>query len=170
MNRETRNIIKNLRPEELKVLEISGSSWGERESFKSYREAHYPDLDICETSLEETFDLIIAEQVFEHLAWPYRAGRNVYEMLNADGYFLVTTPFLIRMHYCPTDCTRWTEMGMKYFLAECGFSLERIQTGSWGNRACIRANFSKWVNYRPLFHSLRNETDFPAVVWALAQK
>jgi hypothetical protein len=114
--------------------------------------------------------LIIAEQVFEHLLWPYRAGKNVHRMLNQGGYFLITTPFLVRIHSGPTDCSRWTETGIRYFLAECGFSLERIQTGSWGNRACVRANFSQWSRYRRLVHSLRNEPSFPVVVWALAQK
>jgi len=170
MNRETRKIVRGLKPNTLKTLEISGSSWGKWESFKEYKEVHHPDFDICGSSLEETFDLIIAEQVFEHLLWPYRAGRNVYRMLNPNGYLLITTPFLIRIHDQPIDCSRWTEIGIKYFLAECGFSLERIQTGSWGNRTCIRANFTRWAPYRPLFHSLRNEPRFPMVVWAIAQK
>ncbi len=170
MNRETKKIVRGLQPGRLKVLELSGSNWGNWESFKEYKTAHYPDFDICAVSLDEPFDLIIAEQVFEHVLWPYRAGKNVYQMLNPGGHFLITTPFLIRVHNCPTDCSRWTETGIKYFLAECGFNLERIRTASWGNRACIRANYFRWVLYRPLFHSLRNEPDFPVVVWALAQK
>ena len=91
-------------------------------------------------------------------------------MLNDKGYFLITTPFLLRMHNHPTDCSRWTEIGLQYLLAEFGFKMERIQTGSWGNRACIRGNFNCWVKFHPLLHSLRNETNFPVVVWALAQK
>lgn len=170
MNQETKKIVKDLNPKALNVLEISGSNWGEWEDFRSYKSVYYPDFDICETYFEETFDLITAEQVFEHLLWPYRAGRNVYKMLNAGGYFLVTTPFLIRVHNEPTDCSRWTETGMKHFLAECGFDLSRILTGSWGNRDCMIANLSKWAKYRPMFHSLRNEPNIPMVVWALAQK
>ena len=37
------------------------------EQFKTYRSAHYPDFDTRESALTEQFDLIIAEQVFEHL-------------------------------------------------------------------------------------------------------
>ena len=170
MNRETRKIIQSLQPNKLKALEISGKYWGNQESFKSYTTLNFPDFDICESPTEETFDLIIAEQVFEHLLRPYRAGKNVYNMLNDKGYFLITTPFLLRIHNHPTDCSRWTEIGLQYLLAEFGFKMERIQTGSWGNRACIRGNFNCWAKYRPLFHSLRNESDFPVVVWALAQK
>jgi hypothetical protein len=102
--------------------------------------------------------------------WPYRAGRNVYQMLNPGGYVLVTTPFLIRIHDQPVDCSRWTELGLKHLLAECGFPMKNIRTGSWGNRACVIANFTEWPHYAPQQHSLDNEPNFPLVVWALAQK
>jgi SAM-dependent methyltransferase len=170
MNRETRRMIGALQPEQLKVLEISGTAWEEWCRFKEYKSVSYPDYDICESALSETFDLIIAEQVFEHLLWPYRAGRNVYQMLNPGGHVLITTPFLIRVHNFPVDCSRWTELGIKHLLAECGFPLEKIQTGAWGNRACIRANYFEWARYKATLHSLRNEPDFPVSVWALAQK
>jgi len=171
MNHETRKMITSIQSSTLKVLEISGTVWEKRMTFKSYKSIYYPEFDLCESRLEETFDLIIAEQVFEHLLWPYRAGKNVHKMLNPSGHFLITTPFLIRIHDRPVDCSRWTETGIKYFLAECGFSMERIRTGSWGNRACVRANFgSHWTLYRPRFHSLENEPNFPVHVWALAQK
>ena len=91
-------------------------------------------------------------------------------MLRAGGYFLVSTPFLVRIHDYPVDCTRWTEIGLKYFLAECGFALDGIQTGSWGNRACVKANFGGWVRYRRRLHNLKNEPDVPYHVWALARK
>ncbi len=170
MDRETRELVQSLGPQQLDVLEISGETWGHIEQFRTYRYVHYPEFDICATALDEQFDLIIAEQVWEHLLWPYRAGKNVYEMLRPGGHFLITTPFLVRIHggwY--SDCTRWTETGMKHFLAECGFDLERIQTGSWGNRACVRANFKRWAWKLP-WRSLRNEPNFPVQVWAFAQK
>ncbi|WP_242034243.1 class I SAM-dependent methyltransferase [Richelia sinica] len=170
MQQETRKLVEGLQPSQLKVLEISGNYW-EKTGFKEYKAIHYPEYDICETVLPKTFDLIIADQVFEHLLWPYRAGKNVYQMLNPGGYFLISTPFLVRIHNYPIDCSRWTEIGLKYFLAECGFPLETTQTGSWGNRACIKANWRDWVIYRPIFlHSLKNEPDFPYCVWALTQK
>ena len=170
VNRETRRLVENMRPEKLKVLEISGDYWGRQRLFKEYRSVNYPEYDVCESVLPETFDLIIAEHVFNHLLWPYRAAANVHDMLNPSGHLLVTTSFLIRVNRSPEDCTRWTETGLRYFLAEAGFPLRTIQTGSWGNRACIKANFTKWARYRSKVHSLRNEPDFPGVVWALARK
>src|SRR5262249_18868680 len=135
MNKETDRLIRELSPARCSALEISGYDWKDR-GFRQYRSVHYPDFDICVMTLPDRFDIIIAEQVFEHLLWPYRAARNVLTMLNPGGSFLVTTPFLIKLHE-PVDCTRWTETGMKHLLAEAGFPIDKIKTGSWGNRACI---------------------------------
>lgn len=170
MDQETLKLVSELSPSTMDVLEISGNEWGHKLPFRSYKSAHFPDFDICESATPEKYDLIIAEQVFEHLLWPYRAAKNVLEMLNPNGYFLVTVPFLIRYHRCPNDCTRWTETGIKHFLAECGFPLESIITGSWGNRSCVKGNFRKWTRYRPWQHSLKNDPLFPVNVWALARK
>ena len=170
MNRETLKLIEARSPETKKVLEISGNSWKNRCKFKEYKDLHWPEYDICATALGERFDLIIAEQVFEHLLWPYRAGRHVYEMLNPGGLFLITTPFLVRIHENPVDCSRWTPLGMRHFLAECGFPFEKIFVDSWGNRSCVKANLEGWPGYHPLFHSLANEREYPISVWALAVK
>jgi SAM-dependent methyltransferase len=170
MDRETTKMINELGTGSSDALEISGDAWKSRAAFRSYRSVHYPEFDICEQPLDEQFDIIFAEQVFEHLVWPYRAGRNVLSMLKPGGYFLMTTPFLIRIHDAPLDCTRWTAAGIRSFLAECGFPLESVVAHSWGNRACVKANFMTWPTFRPWAHSLRNEDNFPVVVWALARK
>lgn len=169
MYRECFRLIEELGPETLEVLEISAGDTFRTFRFKRYTEANFPQFDICSTALSGPYDLIIADQVFEHVLWPYRAARNVFAMLRPGGHFLMTTPFLIRVHLVPHDCTRWTETGMRYFLAECGFPLDDIKTGSWGNRACVRANFRHWAN-RGWWRSLRNETAFPVVVWGLATR
>jgi hypothetical protein len=78
----------------------------------------------------------LPSKYFEHLLWPYRAVRHVYQMLNEDGVFLLTTLFLIKIHQHPVDCSRWTEIGIRNLLAEGGFNIDLITTGSWGNRAC----------------------------------
>jgi hypothetical protein len=89
--------------------------------------------------------LIIADQVFEL----YRLLANVHVMLRPGGHFLVTTPFLVRIHDVPYDCLRWTPLGLKHLLAKTGFPIEKIK--AW-------------------FRSLRNEEAFPVAVWALAQR
>jgi SAM-dependent methyltransferase len=169
MDKATNEIVRKLEFKALKTLEISGDKWRSF-GFKSYESVFFPAYDICKQPLDRQYDLIIAEQVFEHLLWPYRAGRNVIDMMNPGGYFLITTPFLIKIHNYPIDCSRWTPLGIKYFLAECGFDLESIQVYSWGNRKCVTSNFDEWMPYNPKKHTLQNEEDFPLVVWALARK
>lgn len=169
MNQETLKLITALDTKRLDAMEISGSRWAFC-PFRSYKTVSYPEFDICSPPPGISVDVVIAEQVFEHLMWPFRAGKVVHAMLRPEGYLLITTPFLIRNHNDPIDCSRWTETGIKYFLAECGFPLEKIHTGSWGNRKCIISNFNKWTRYKKWIHSLDNEPDFPMVVWALAQK
>jgi len=83
-------------------------------------------------------------------------------MLTPNGALLVTTPFLIKIHNSPEDCSRWTEVGIRYLLAEGGFDIDRITTGSWGNRACIRSNLRRWS---PWLHSLKNEPDLTSRCW-----
>ena len=168
MYRHCFDFVRQLGPERLDVLEISaGPQWVREFTFRAYTATGYPQFDICSQTLNRRFDLIIADQVFEHLQWPYRAGRNVLKMLRPGGHFLITVPFLVRVHKSPMDCTRWTEEGLGYFLQECGFAAAGVATGSWGNRACLNANLTAWRK-RGLFGSLANQPDYPLVVWAFA--
>ncbi len=162
--------IRSLEPSKLDVLEISGGDqWHPHFEFASYEATDYPEFDVCHEALDRKFDVIIADQIFEHLEWPIQAAQNVYKMLKPGGFFIVSTPFLIRVHEVPIDCSRWTKLGMKRMLQQAGFAEELIQTDAWGNRACAKANFDKWAK-RGLFGSLKNEPNFPVMVWAFAQK
>lgn len=171
MYAETKRLVEGLHPETLDALEISGDRCGHFANFKSFKAVDFPEYDLCVAPLAEQFDLVIADQAFEHLFWPYRAAKNVYEMVRPGGHFLVMTPLLVRVHAHPTDCSRWTETGMRHFLAECGFPIDHIQTGSWGNLSCVKADLIRFRKYRRLFlHSLRDQHQYPIQVWALAQK
>jgi len=169
--RETDKLIKGLPIGELDALEISGNRWANA-GFKSFVSVNYPAFDVCKDLLPGTFDVIIAEQVFEHVLWPHRAAKNVYAMLRRGGYFLVTTPFLQKIHEIPIDCSRWTETGLKYLLADCGFDLQDIQTWSWGNRAAAKGNLhpTEYPAYFRHLSSLKNDPLFPVQVWALARR
>lgn len=169
MNRVCGEWLRALPFATLHALEISGRTFADF-GFASYQSVDFPEFDLCAGPLATTFDLILAEQVFEHLRYPYRAGRHVWQMLRPGGWFLISVPFLVKVHAYPIDCTRWTELGLRHFLHECGFPLEAIRTGSWGNRACVMANFKEWVVYDPQQHDLTNEPDFPYHVWALARR
>jgi SAM-dependent methyltransferase len=172
LEQETKKLVDALPASKMDALEVSGERW-KAYPFKSLRSADYPDYDICKKPLAlESFDLVIAEQVFEHLLYPYRAAKNVYAMLRPGGYFLISTPFLQKIHDFPVDCSRWTPLGMKYLLSEAGFPFEAIRSDSWGNRAAVKANLllTHFPYYNPIVHPMKNEETFPVQVWALARK
>ena len=154
---------------QLDALEISaGWKWRHRQ-WGSFTEMNWPEHDICKDVLDRQFDIIIADNVWEHLLYPYRAARNVHAMLRPGGWFVNITPFLIRYHPIPTDCTRWTELGMTHFLEEAGFDSAQIKTGSWGNASAVKANFHRWAR-TGWQRRLPNDVRFPVTVWAMAQK
>jgi SAM-dependent methyltransferase len=172
LDKETRKMIESLPTANMDAVEISGGRWSSH-PFRSIKSVAYPSFDICEGPLKtEAFDLIIAEQVFEHLIYPYRAAKNVYSMLRPGGYFLISTPFLQKIHNFPVDCSRWTPLGMKHFLSEAGFPIDDINVNSWGNRSAVRARLKArfFPYHNPFVHSLQNEEMFPVQVWALARK
>ncbi len=167
--RDCFKFIENLGPENLDVLEISQSTvFKSRFNFKSFTGTTYPEFDICVDVLDKKFDLIIADQIFEHIKYPHRGAKNVYAMLRDGGHFIIATPFLIKVHRMPNDYSRWTEDGLAALLEEGGFDPAKIITRSWGNRACVTANFSSWALRG--WRSLKNEPDLPVTVWAMAQK
>jgi len=114
--------------------------------------------------------VVIAEQVLEHVAWPHRAVKNAWQMLRPGGLFVVTTPFLVRVHHEGQDYSRWTQLGLKHLLIEGGFAGECIQTGAWGNRKCAKLNFDDFTPWIPWLDSLKNDLEFPVSVWAFARK
>lgn len=153
----------------LDALEISaGWKWRERQ-WGSFTEMNWPDHDICNDVLDRQFDIIIADNVWEHLPFPYRATRNVHAMLRPCGWFINITPFMIRRHDVPLDCSRWTEMGMRYLLEDIGFDKDSMISGSWGNASAVKENLVNWsrVGWRRRFP---NDSRFPLTVWAMAQK
>ena len=169
--RQCSDWIASLSPTKLDVLEISaGEYWRNTFKFKSYMPFDWPQYDICKDYLDRQYDLVIADNVFEHLRYPNRAASNVLRMIRPGGWFLTLTPFMIRVHDVPIDCTRWTELGMKYFLEESGFDPSTMQSGSWGNRSAVKANMRKLGAYRGFRRRLKNEPDFPVTIWVMAQK
>ncbi|WP_372573074.1 methyltransferase domain-containing protein [Ruegeria jejuensis] len=177
MNRSSRRLIRNLQPERLQVAEISGK-WGRQFPFRSYDSFRYPAHDICAGPVLDhdgqprRFDLVLANQVWEHLDRPYEATLNVIEMLRSGGYFWLAVPFFIPFHAAPRDNSRWSARGLRNLLIECGFAEDQIEAHQWGNRpAALRNLEPDWPpQYDPDRDNLDNDPDFPICAWALARK
>ena len=131
MNQETDRLIRTL-DWRMRRYSKSVAKNGKTSASQTYRSVDFPDYDLCSGALDEKFDIIIVEQVFEHLLWPYRAVRNVFQMLKPNGAFLISTPFLVKIHNSPVDCSRWTELGLRHLLAEGGIRYQSNHHGVMG--------------------------------------
>ena len=160
-----------LGPERLRAAEVSGDTHAGR-NWKEYTSLMYPEFDICEPIAEPgRFDVVICEQVLEHVPDPFRATLNLRELCVPGGHVIVSTPFLVRVHeiliYDMKDYWRFTPRGLRTLLERAGLEVDQI--GSWGNRDCVVGNFDNWAAFR-WWHSLRNEPDLPIQVWAFARR
>ena len=177
MQKSSRAMIRALGPERLKVAEISGK-WGRMFKFASYQQFLYPKYDICAGPYKDAngkplkFDLILANQVWEHLDRPYAATKNVRRMLVKGGHFWVAVPFYIPFHAAPMDNSRWSARGLKNLLIEAGFHEDDIVAEQWGNRNAARRNME--IPWPPVFDEaqdpLDNDPDMPICAWAMACK
>lgn len=177
MHRSSRRMIKSLETELMDVAEISGKK-GKGFKFKSYSQFRHPEYDICagpfmtDEGKPRKFDLIMANQVWEHLDRPYAATKNIRKMLKKGAYFWLAVPFYIPFHAGPMDNSRWSARGLKNLLIECGFEEDAIVAKQWGNRnAALRNMEEVWPpEYDEANDPLDNDPDMPVCAWALAQK
>jgi SAM-dependent methyltransferase len=171
LNDELSARIDALGPEGLRAAEISGDTHAGR-GWRHYESLMYPEFDICAPVAKPgRFDVVICEQVLEHVPDPFAAAVNLWELCAPDGHVIVSTPFLIRVHELPQydmrDYWRFTPRGLRTLLERGGLEVEEV--GSWGNRDCVAGNLDSWPAFRP-WHSLRDEPDLPVQVWAFARR
>ncbi len=177
MTRHSKAWLTALEPAGLDAAEISGD-WGKLFKFKSFDSFPFPQFDICQGPVQDAggkirkFDVILANQVWEHLDRPAAATKHVLKMLRPGGWFWLAVPFFIPFHAAPHDCTRWSARGLRHLLSEAGFDPDSIKAEQWGNRAAALRNLEPdWPpDYRPDNDDLTNDPAFPIVAWAMGQK
>ena len=169
MNRKVDAHLRSLDPEKREAVEISGSAQSDK-PWKSFSSLNYPEFDLCAPLVDRgEHDVVICEQVLEHVTDPCSAARNLRRLCSPGGQAIVSTPFMIRVHELPAyglrDYWRFTPRGLRHLLELGGF--KEIEVSSWGNRECIVGNMSRWSTYRR-WMPMRNEADLPVQVWAYA--
>ena len=169
LNQAVRRHLEALDPPTKSAVEISGDAQAGL-PWRRYESLNYPAFDLCAPLGErDRHDVVICEQVIEHVPDPRAAAENLRRLAEPGGHVIVSTPFLVRVHELPEwgmqDYWRFTPRGLRTLLEGAGMTVDAI--GSWGNRACVTANFDRWPAYRR-WHSLRNESDLPVQVWAFA--
>jgi SAM-dependent methyltransferase len=170
MNESIDDYIASLDPATRSAVEISGDSHAEK-PWREYTSLNYPDFDLCEPLADQgEFDVVICEQVLEHVVDPWRAAANLRGLAAPGGHVIVSTPFLVRIHevalFLMDDYWRFTPRGLRTLLESAGLKVDIV--ASWGNGPCVVGNFRRWSAYRP-WHPLRNDPDLAVQVWAFAR-
>lgn len=165
MNRDVSSWLSGLDVGSLDAVEVSGTlrcgyQW------RTYTSLKYPDFDLTRDNAPDKYDVVICEQVLEHVPDPDAAVHTLRSLARPGGRLVVSTPFLVRIHGSPHDYWRFTPLGLQTLLQRHGFTVVTIQ--SWGNHAAVTSNLRRWSFYwrwRPL----RNNPTLPVVVWAVAE-
>lgn len=169
LNRSVSRHLLSLGPAQLDAAEISGDAQSAH-GWRSFTSLNYPEFDLCAPlTVDRRFDVVICEQVLEHVIDPVAAAANLRGLCAPGGRVVVSTPFLIRIHELPMfgmrDYWRFTPHGLQRLLEGAGLVVDSVSW--WGNRRCVTANFTRWPAYRRR-QSLRNQPDIPVQVWAFA--
>ncbi len=169
LNRAVDAHLESLDPPSRTAVEISGAAYAHK-PWKRFESLDFPGFDLCAPLGDRVrSDVIICEQVLEHVVDPCAAARNLRGLCASGGHVVVSTPFMIRVHELPAygmpDFWRFTPRGLRVLLEGAGLRVEAV--GAWGNRACLVGNLDRWPAYRR-WHSLRDEPDLPQQVWAFA--
>lgn len=171
MNREVVAHLRSLGPRDLDAAEISGDAQKDLR-WRSFTSLNYPEFDLCAPiEVDDRFDVVICEQVLEHVIDPFLAAEHLFELTRPGGHLVVSTPFLIKQHELPLfamfDYWRFTPRGLKVMLERAGFVVDRVD--SWGNRLGVIGNLDRWSAHRRWL-PLQNRRDLAVVVWAFAHR
>lgn len=74
------------------------------------------------------FDVVISQEVFEHLPDPWAALAEVTRTLKPGGRLYLQVPFVIGYHSGPADYWRFTHEGLERLIEGSGLEIDRLET------------------------------------------
>ena len=108
---------------------------------------------------DESFDLVISQEVLEHVKDPGQAMKEMSRILKPGGKLYLQLPFMIGFHPCPNDYWRFTHEGIRQLAEDAGLMVvdggESVGSATGFYRVMVEFNsifFSVLVPllYRPL--------------------
>jgi SAM-dependent methyltransferase len=137
----------------------------------------YPEVDMRSMPFSDsTFDVVLSDQVVEHIPDPWRAVGEAHRVLKEGGLAVHTTCFLNPIHRSPEDYSRFTPEGLKALFPP---DVEFLHWGSWGNRAALGLillrDSTRFLKIPPDSRLRRrlatwNEAKYPITTWIVARK
>jgi len=131
-----------------KVLDVGGKKDNKRGVFRpaleNVKSWEYLNIDVdtnpdycCSADTipveDECFDMVLLNEVLEHLEDPKSVLQECYRVVKKGGMMIISMPFLYAIHADPYDFQRWTDVKLKQELQHAGFSYEHISVKPMGS-------------------------------------
>tara|TARA_B110000444_G_C18798823_1_gene576326 strand:- start:850 stop:1515 length:666 start_codon:yes stop_codon:yes gene_type:complete len=160
---------------EVKRIEINGSvlDLGSKKSVTNvtnylntknkivYGDNYSEDPDDLKIDLEKVgqlngikYDNILLLNVLEHIFDYKSCLQNCHSILNKNGKFFGSTPFIFRIHGSPQDYFRYTEDALKRLLDDSGFKEIEIKILEGGIFACFYSSISTITRKIPFLNNI----------------
>ena len=88
--------------------------------------------------LDDSFDGVLTNQVFEHVFNPSRFIEEIRRVLRPGGHLLLSAPFSWDEHEQPYDFARYSSFGMRYILENNGFTIVEQHKSVTGIKALFQ--------------------------------
>jgi SAM-dependent methyltransferase len=94
-----------------------------------------PAVDVQDLSSypADEFDLVVLDEILEHVARPWVAVEEARRILKPGGCLVTSSPFLIAEHRMPKDYWRFTKDGYRVLLE----NYSTVDVHSWGNPGSV---------------------------------
>ena len=110
----------------------------------------------------DTFDLVFALEVLEHVTDPRLAVSNLYNVLKPGGKVVVSTPFILGIHDEPYDFYRYTKYGLLCLFRDFNNIKVFARTGLFSAAAILISRvISGRTLYEKIFGSILTLVIFP---------
>ncbi len=132
----------------------------------------YPDVRVvCDFTrplpfLDNTFDIVIASNVLEHLPNPEEAMKEYARVLRPGGRIIGAVPFFASIHQAPYDFYRYTHFALSYILKKTGYAHERVEVLGTAEEAYLQVQKKMFIMARD---TKNRYPDFPRkfLIWAI---
>ncbi len=126
------SVLKNFPPEG-KGLNIGAGHTSFGSQILNMEMEDGPGIDITGSVLDlpladGTLDLVISQEVLEHVPDPFLAVQEICRVLKPGGKAYIQIPFMIGYHPCPDDYWRFTASGLRQLAENAGLKI--VQSGA----------------------------------------
>lgn len=94
---------------------------------------HGPNVDVVPEDIyhwaeieDESFDLVISGQVFEHIEYPWLTMEEIARVLKPSGFCVIIAPNSGREHKAPKDCYRYFADGLTALAKWAGLKVRHV--------------------------------------------